>query len=845
MQEIYEFVTANGRLTEPHFLELRTKRGFTEDTIKTFRFFSGGSYLAEIEEEMLRNFDSEKLVRSGVFNLPDGAERPTISDQLTGDRIIIPYLDREGKANFIRPHKMGLKAGVQIYHDRSAVFNENPLAILTESEFKAVAAMQLGFKAIGIPGVGSFAGDHFKRLTEFLQKSKIKAVCIINDNEVKDDPSFPNYKDKPINRYDTEYFSYIMAKMLFNEGIDARIGRLPDVWRVNGKIDIDGALAAGKTAEDLRWVIQNSKPHKVYLEDLPKEAKDIVLKKVQKKYHRSNVHISFGKYVATRYQGRREWDEEISNFIIKILATHDTSDGMIREATLIDAAGKHSKSFSLKPDMMTDNGKFREACMAMGNFIWKGRLEDLAVIWEEQFFEDDGRVIVEPDHVGFVSREKIWLFSNIAIHSETGEEFRPDGDGIFWMGDRGYKPVPIAVTSGKQDISEGIPYLNSSQIDKYEILKRFEETIGRFESMIAMGWIAGFAFMEEIYALYGCYPFLFVTGKRGSGKSTIAEWITRLSGVDGAGRMISDTTAVAVQRLLGYYSCLPVFLDEFRNNKLIQPKVGMFRNVYNRQSAGKGTREGFGIREGKVRGGIIISGEETPEDNALLTRCVVIGVSLSKRKENHYNWFQANKGKFSYYIRELIKNRKSLKEQFLNDVLEGKAYFVKKGLDDRIAIHYSIIGSGFGAAFGSIPADFMEFLSKETLRVKEEYEQEQIINVFWEDILAMVSSGAIKKGNWVVENGMIYIYYHSLYMDWSENFRRTRGSEPFKSSAIRDYLKEEPGFVQMDYVKRIGGVPRKTIVFELLKTSEQIQQLAESVIDHKVDGAPQGGQSDV
>ena len=61
--------------------------------------------------------------------------------------------------------------------------------------------------------------------------------------EIKDDPKLPNYKPDVTDRYDTQYYAYLMAKMLNKSGFETIIGTLPDSWRVQGKIDIDGALA--------------------------------------------------------------------------------------------------------------------------------------------------------------------------------------------------------------------------------------------------------------------------------------------------------------------------------------------------------------------------------------------------------------------------------------------------------------------------------------------------------------------------------------------------------------------------------------------------------------------------
>ena len=46
-----------------------------------------------------------------------------------------------------------------------------------------------------------------------------------------------------------------------------------------------------------------------------------------------------------------------------------------------------------------------------------------------------------------------------------------------------------------------------------------------------------------------------------------------LFGIEGGGRAISQTTPVAIQRLLSYFSSMPVFLDEYRNTRDVASKT--------------------------------------------------------------------------------------------------------------------------------------------------------------------------------------------------------------------------------------------------------------------------------
>jgi len=427
---IYEFLTAKGKLSPEHKKELIEKRGFSEAVIDEHRFFSGGKYLFEFEKEFTSSFTESDLLNSGIFIKPERSDNITFSSQLIDDRIIIPYLNKEGKAYFIRPHKMGLEIPIQIYHEKIEN-NTSSFAILTESEFKAVAGNALGFRTIGIPGISSFADTHFPKLTAFIQKCGIKQICIIYDNEIKDNPAYPNYKEEAFKRYDTEYFSYVMAQSLLKEGIDCRIGRLPDSWRENGKIDLDGALAQKRTKGDIKHVIDEAKNPRTFITDLPQEIQNILNRKLAKKYHRTHISVDWGKYVASRKSGKTEWEETISNFTIKVIARHETIEGIMREVVIVDEFGKHSRSFALASNDMVKRDSFANFVMNKGNYIWLGTNQDMAIIWKGLFLEDDGRHIIEPDHVGWIQEEKIFIFGNMAIDA-SGEEIRPDKHNIFW-----------------------------------------------------------------------------------------------------------------------------------------------------------------------------------------------------------------------------------------------------------------------------------------------------------------------------------------------------------------------------------------------------------------------------
>lgn len=818
---IYEFIVSRGTLTDDHKYELTSKRGFTEETIKKFRFISGGKHNIGLEKELLEKFTSDELVEAGVFLKKKSIIH--IDPVFLGDRVIIPYLDKEGKATLLRPHKLGLKnIPVQIYSPFNIKEGDTTL-IITEGEFKATAACQLGFSCIGLPGVASYSGKNFPDLADLLIKCNIKDVCICFDNEVKDDPKLANYKPDAMDRYDTQYYALITAQQLEKSGFNARIATLPDSWRVNGKIDIDGAVSAGKTQTDFLHVFRRALDPKTYKEEFDDEAKEVIRKKEAKRYFNTHIFKDFGKYVAKRFNGKRQWEEVISNFTFRIVATHETAEGIVREVQFVNEFGKSAPFFTVGPEEMSGNDGFATFCFRHGNFVWSGRKEDLYKIWEQEFMNDSGRHIIEPDCIGYIQAQRMWMFGNVAF-TESGE-LRPDDHSIFWTEKFGIKPIPLGVSSGKNLIAEGIPHLSMHKCEISSIKEKLSESIGDFEARTCLGWACGVLFMEEIFALYNCFPFLFITGRRRSGKSTVAEWIMNLYGLENSGKQAADTTSVAMQRYMSYYSSLPLFIDEYRNDIKVTSKNGLFRNAYNRQSAGKGMKSEFGIREGKIRGTLIIAGEETPDDNALLTRCVVVPVSELHRKQNNFDWFTKNRAKLSAFAYQILSNRSSYAEKFLARLIEDKREIATLTQDDRLAINRAVVSAGVFALFGE-DQDFGERFVSDLQTTKVEQEAENAVSMFFADLQALSFDRSYKLHDyWDVSDGKIYLYFHGLYNIWAKDYQTRKREAPFKADAIRSYLKDEPGFVHASYPHRIKGAMCKCVMFVAGKAPDFIENL--------------------
>lgn len=841
-EEVYTFLLESANLIDAHLKELSETRGFTKEIIASNRFRSSGKHLTDIAPIMKEKFSERTLLESGVF-IPDG-KNIRMAPMLLQDRIIIPYLNAKDEAYHLRfslPKYMrdenkdtakmlgfpGLS--IDIYQEKNLIAGTYDV-LVTEGEFKAVAGMQYKIPTLSIPGISSFADRHYPRLVEILKANKVKKVYILFDNEDKSDPELASYKPNPQERYYTQFYAVLMAYKLENSGFEVLVAWFPDSWRVQGKIDIDGALALGKTESEMAMVLHEAKPRNEFLKALSKDAYSVVQRKMAQNFHKSKIKREFNKYIASRERGRMKWDEEISNFVIKVIATHDTSEGMRRSVEFVSESGKSSSNFTISAKEMVSPDAFRVFCAERGDYVWRGTLEDLLTIWESEFLlQDEGRTIRESDHIGWLEKEKVWLFQNVCI-KEDGTSELPDKDGIFWIEKQGIKPIPLS-SDEKRGSTDGIPslYIGTNVVEIKELHHRFSESIGESEASLMIGWITAVAFLEEVFSVCNSFPFLFVTGQWQSGKSTIAEFISNFFGIENAGKAISQTTAVAIQRCLAYYASLPTYLDEYRNSKeIIQGKNGFLRNAYNRQSSGKGTKTSYhSVREARVRGTLIIAGEETPKDGALWSRFITLYISKQNRTHNHYKWLMANRFRFSSHFLNVLKNKKALTPRFLEVFDLTKDMLVKQEIDDRVAFNYAAVVAGYEVVLGAMDIGKMKSLIGKTQDMQEEFKEERAVSVFYDDILAIVTRKIIDLKEYVlIEEGKIFIYFHGLHQVWSEQFRKSRGEEAFKEASIRSYLKEEPGYLEIAANKSINRTVKRCIVFDYETAPESIKNIA-------------------
>lgn len=510
--------------------------------------------------------------------------------------------------------------------------------------------------------------------------------------------------------------------------------------------------------------------------------------------------------------------KQISNFVVRLRNILIGPEGVERIVQLVNDRGQTSETFALSGEDVALINRFKPACMSRGNFLFEGSPSDLNDLMK-LLFTQKAPFIYQPTQIGYV--DGVWVFSNCGIDGD-GNVVPADENGTIWLNNKGYQPSKIYVNEG--DDTNTLPsfdlaYLAPSDSLLVNVAETLRDSLGGYEAYMALGWTVASMYSHHLFKRYHCFPYLFLAGKRQSGKSVLGSWLQRFFGLDiEDGKSIRTSTVVGINRRLAYFSSVPSWYDEYRGgDKNVQSKEGFLRGVFNRQSADKGIKAAFGLRSERIRGTMLLSGEEVPEDNAMRSRCVILHLSEHKRNPALFRDMVALTNVFPeiglHWMRD--SQNKDMQDAMFSNIAKVSAYLEKMGMDNRTANINAMVAGGFLTAFGNLLTEeaideFLYWVSNSVSAVAQALDDEHPINMFWEDVVSMMAMNFVTLEDLRIERGRyLYLPTNYIFDKWGEYCKRV-GKSPMTKQAWQDYMKEEPYHVKGDtkYIKNLGAAAR-------------------------------------
>jgi 5S rRNA maturation endonuclease (ribonuclease M5) len=548
-------------------------------------------------------------------------------------------------------------------------------------------------------------------------------------------------------------------------------------------------------------------------------------------------------YYRIRYKEGAPIKTKLTNFAIKLKNIYIQADRREREVQFVREDGKRSRSVNVSSEVKVSLKSFKSLVANAVDGSFYGREDDLALLWDFVYQGVSEREVYLPSTVGHIREFHGWLFRDCFV-GDDGSLSNRGSDGVIWVGGSTTSGIkPVALNDGSELSEDDIPDLvtdldaTSRKEFEREFVQKLAENLGDVGvALTALAWSKSCAYSDRIFDWRRDFPFLFLWGRHGRGKTYIAKWLAGLYGTGTCGytTISGMKRSVGFFRKLAYYASLPVIIDEIRADRDTIEMYGTFRSWYQRSGRTLGTKEEFGIREQKVLSTFIFAGQDQFTDSALRQRCIPIRIPITNRElEDTFRWIEGRRHDLSAIGLEwILEASKANWPEMIERMQALNVELRDAGCPQRTSLNWAMVAE-FGRDLAA--EHFPDF---NYLAYIKEASQEDTAEQEMEDVLAQFFQ--VVEGLQAAENARITSSHvtlgakNELYVWMVEVFRIVEkelihsAREEFSKKAIMELLKEESWCVQTDArAVMADGVQRRVLKLNLENAPEYVKVLGE------------------
>jgi len=812
-------------LSEEHREELKTKRGFTDETIDKFGFKSAihPDDAEGVKAELLKHYTEEEL-KNGKLLLSADDISPKSDNQpgdltftIVGDGIVVPFFEADRWCTYLRRHKFGLSGTTPKVYD--ATRSDGTSLVLTEGEYKACALHQLGYSACASPGISLFGGKNFGLLEDWILSQDINDVYIMFDGEIKDDPIKYNKQYKPDKRvrHDTDWWAYKLARMLDQSGINTKVVTWPESWLIEGKIDPDAALAAGRTREEFDALLENAYTHKEFRKSWSGEKKQVLEQKAKKEAFKSDIIQKNGQYLKKVKKGDEEYEVPITNFTMEIVAKNSSRNEetdrieIVRETIIKSQDGEYTAKLNIEPVHFTSPTEFKKAVMGIGDFQYTGDGNDLVNLVNRLFAEQEVKDCQRPIQIGRINEDLYSGFFTDNVAFCNNEVIHSDDEGGFWVDNTYVKPSSYIIES-----APGV-LLNTEQFDWKESLDHLCGAYGSHAPRVLVLWQIASLFSDTFFNIRGgrgSFPLMYVGGGFKSGKTTLIGIVNNYLGMGNVQQIdIATTTKAGLDRTMKFYSSLPVWIDELRSETFDSNMQGMLRGAHNRSSGMKAMRTGTSqVRTTDIKCTLLLSGQETPPDAALNERMVKVNINSADRPFSNadFKWMTKHMDKLSYMTYDLLSKGDEITEYIQAHYVDNSDDMNDRLENSRVAGNYAVIMT-IAEYLGMDKVEgFEDYLYQIAIDSCTESDERNESNVIFFEMLDIMQEQGIHAGKYFHkrrDDDDVDVAWTKMYAKYKET-KAKRRETVMDSRALLNQLKDS-GVVTKPSNAKVDGHPTR------------------------------------
>lgn len=517
---------------------------------------------------------------------------------------------------------------------------------------------------------------------------------------------------------------------------------------------------------------------------------------------------------------------EITNFSLRIL--YHVNTGAEEAFRLMQIKNIHGleKILRINTDDFVSAGSFKKVIARLGNFIWKGQEHDLVRL--QDMLQRHERHTEMVNTLGWNKKWKFYAFAN-GLYDTVKKKFSPiDEYGIVerQKDDKMmnfFVPALSKVFADKDDLytNEKKFIFVDSKVGYNDWSTQFVKVFGDNGRIGLVFWVCAL-FSDILFRSMGQrMPMPFAYGKRGSGKGTMIQSLTRMWGDKQDQIMLGGaTTVVGFMRKMAQFSNGLVWLDEYKNNLQIKV-IESIKNLYDRIGYERGKKDnGFSTESTPILSAVFLSGQEMPTaEPALFTRTILLTFSETKRtekdREEYRKLLRMEEEGLSHLTVDLLSNREDIERDFQQtyeqELRDLSTDVNNNDIDERLLGNYSMLiaTARIMDNLNLLPFSIDVFKTQCISILMNQYfilKGSDDTSKFWQVVEQLVSTYIIKEEeHYKLANGYIYIYIQDIYHHYVKAMNDRREVNILDKPTLENYLKSDAKSFIAKTKKSIGN----------------------------------------
>ena len=583
--------------------------------------------------------------------------------------------------------------------------------------------------------------------------------------------------------------------------------------------------------------------------------KRIPLKREQESYFpdkKLNIFIhekQYWKYGKSK-AGEEPPKEPVSNFIIEHKGFVESEFHESKRLIRLISPQKSTPFMAVDTKCFTSVSAFTEFLESKGSFFFEGNKIDLINLKKLVF--ESGKEYIEADVLGYHQRLDMFVFSNGVV--KQGKFQEPDEYGLI----HGIY-IPASIKENRYNPE----YLTQRKFEfvlgsKYETFgnwfKAMSSVHGQNNMLICTAFMLASLNFDEIALKRKFFPILCIAGQKGSGKGTLTRALLSLFSREPDQTMINNSTSTAFMRKLEQYANVPVWFDEFKNS-LQEKKIETLKNIYDIIGRTTGVKSNDArTRQTRVMSPIILTGQEFPTNEALLSRCAILNLKVKENpteaEKESFNALEeeCSKGLGSVLL-ELMKYRECILENLTDDYYETRKVISqvinmrKIKANSRLLDIYGLLGAVLLKANRN--GLELEFLNQYKAEGREQVVYDVLVDfiaeqsvmeaqadevmVFWQMFESMADRGIIRKGADFKADYEKHEFFlrNSVFDSYMKYFREINAEKSVDKKSLMKYLEQKSYYKAHSVRKYFDGIEGKDTqrarawVFDLLMLEKE------------------------